>query len=450
MEEFGWRAYAISNPVPSPSLIPALRSSRWLTRDLLRYQTLAENAWRRRKFVARPLGPEWSSKLHPILSISPSRLVVAAGNTLFLYRFNPPTKHHSEAPGITFERMVTFPRDARKDFSGVSFIPDGSEDRTLVVSFANGALGRVQVPRTSQSSRRGDFSVQAPIPTYIREDGRPIRSMSTVESTVLTMDSVGIASLYSLSDPSPNLVSTVNVGMRSPATGWSTHLELQSSSGYAVLGTSSHTPLVVHPITGSGLFPSPQAILLPSKKGSPWITPLSVYSICGATQTFPWTSPSNQIVIAGWYHGIITLHDLRCCTHDGSSGEGPTLDPALTLRDPMMLSPIYSVSNVGARIVAGSAQHSLIHLYDIRSPKLGFSIYLPEPQRGRSASSPVYSCLLEGTRLWAATESRAFVVDFGDGITERTFPALRERGPTRGVGWRAPLYEHDMFITRKA
>ena len=412
-------------------------------RDLVRHQKLAHRAWERRQFVARPLGPEWSSKFHSVMATSSSRLVVAAGNALFCYKFIPPTSRNSEAPRVVFERVVTFPRDARRDISGVAFEPDS---QGLVLSFFHGALGRISLP---QSSNRKHLSVGAPDLLSSQSQGHPIRSMSVVNSTVLTIDSVGLASIYSLSDPNQSLLSSIAVGGSLPAAGWSTHLSLHSSSGFAVFGTSSMTPLVAHGITESGINPYRQAILSLSGNSSATPTRRAVYSITGTTpRTFPWATSSDQVVISGWFHGIISLHDLRCPTHNDSLGKGPTLTPVLTMQDHLTLSPIYSLSSAGAHIAAGSARNSLVHLYDVRSPRKGWSIYLPQGQ-GRSTSSPVYSCLLESTRLWAATESRPFVVDFGK-VHERTFPPLIERNVmkrTDGLGWYAPVYEHSMFTT---
>ncbi|KAF8464760.1 hypothetical protein JB92DRAFT_3136146 [Gautieria morchelliformis] len=442
VEDSGWKVYALEHPLPSQSLTPALNYSLWSMRDLVRHQKLAHTAWKRRQFVSRPLGPEWSSKFHSVMAISSSRLVVAAGNTLYCYKFTPPTSRHSEAPRVIFEYVVTFPKDARRDISGIAFEHDG---QGVILSSFHGALGRISLP---QSSSRKHWSVRAPDLLYFQRQGRPIRSMSVASNTVLTIDSVGLASMYSLADPDRSLLSSFAVGGSLPATGWATHLSLRSSSGFAVFGTSSATPLVAHGVTESGISAYPQAILSLSGKPSTTAIRRAVYSITGTSpRTFPWASSSDQIIISGWYHGIISLHDLRCPAHSDSLGRGPILPPVQTMKDPLMLSPIYSLSSAGAHIAAGSARSSVVHLYDVRSPKTGWSIYLPQ-EYGRPTSSPVYSCLLESTRLWAATESRPFVVDFGE-VHERTFPRVTERnvmkGTTGSLGWFAPVCEHSMF-----
>lgn len=431
-------------------MTPALDTHQWSMRDLIRHQRIAHNSWKSRRFISRPLSPEWSSKFHPVMAISSSRLVVAAGNSLFCYKFTPPKLPHSEAPRVVFERVVTFPNDARRDISGVAFEPDGEG---LVLSFVHGALGRISLPQSTTFSPRQRRSVRAPDLSYFRVQGHPIRSMSVIGKTIVTVDSVGLGSMYSLSDSNPPLTSSITVGGGSfPVTGWSTYLSMNSSAGFAVFGTSSKTPLVAHGITESGISPNPQAIL-----ALPGCTPetlhRAVYSITGATPTFPCAHSSDQIVISGWYHGVICVHDLRLPSHSRSSHNGPVLSPVQMLHDPISLSSIYSLSSAGAHIAAGSARNNIVHLYDIRSPRAGWCIYLPQGQgqaQWRSRSSPVYSCLLEGTRLWAATESRPFVVDFGE-VHEGTFPPVSDRNvgmrrnTSGNVGWYTPVYEHSLW-----
>ncbi|KAF8532020.1 hypothetical protein JB92DRAFT_2824749 [Gautieria morchelliformis] len=182
-------------------------------------------------------------------------------------------------------------------------------------------------------------------------------------------------------------------------------LFINLQTGNLVFGTSSATPLVACGVTESGIrkelsevrvekmgrSPCPQAMLALSGKPSTTAIRRAVYSITGtAPRAFPWASSSDQI----------------------------------TIKDPLTQSPVYSLSSAGAHIAAGSARSSVVNLYDDRSPKTGWSIYVPQ-EYGRLTSSPVYSCLLESTRLWAATESRPFVVDFGE-VHERTFPHVTE------------------------
>lgn len=414
--------------LPHPSLMQALKSTRWTARDLVRNQVLAERSRKNRRYISRPLGPSWPIKYHPILAINDAYLAVGAGNSLFLYRFTAPT-NTCESPGVVFDNIVVFPKDARKDISGIAFDEEG---RSIILSFVHGALGRIVMPRRRPGVRGKSVVIKSPPIYYIREFGPPIRSLSVSNNMALTMSSIGVASLYSLSSVE-GLLSETSGGNTFINPGWSGYLSLQSGTGHAVLGTSSHTPLVVHSIMESQLSPTPERVLSPWAADNQSSISSSVYSITGATKTFPHPSCSDQLVIAGWYHGAVTVHDLRC----------PAGHPVLTMEDPIISSAIYSVSSAGSHIAAGLAQHSVVSLFDVRSPKSGWSIYLPQ---GRSASSPVYSCLSESTRIWAATESHAMVVDFGS-VQPKTYPPVGERGMDgkRQLGWHSRWYEHGMF-----
>lgn len=448
MEDFGWKIYAAQHPLPSHSLTPVLQNLRWSTRDLIRHQNLAKRSWESRKFISRPLGPVWSTKFHPVMAISSSRLVVAAGNALYCYRFMPrPVTRQSDTPSVLFERKLMLPKDPRQDITGVGFEPDG---KGLVLSFLDGALGRMPLPPLSERRPHSEHR-KPPELTYFHEKGQSIRSLSVVNTTMLTIDSFGNGTLYSLY---PQYFPTSSVsagGSTGPSTGWSTHLSLRGSAGFAVFGLSSTIPLVAHGITPTGLTPYPQAIL--SLTSQPLLSPQRpVYSIAGGTpHTCPGVTTSDQIIISGWYHGMISVHDLRCPTHTGTpSGQAPHLLPVQIMQDSLSLSPIYSLSSAGTHIAAGSARNSVVHLYDVRSPRTGWSIYLPQSQTHTSSlpswSSAVYSCLLEGTRLWAATDSRPFVVDFGE-VRESTYPAVVDpfSAPStpRTVGWHTPVWEHN-------
>ncbi|KIJ27609.1 hypothetical protein M422DRAFT_215736 [Sphaerobolus stellatus SS14] len=440
VEEYGWKSYAQRQALPHPSLFPALQSGRWTMRDLVKNEVLAGHSWNKRKYITRPLGPAWPTKYHPILAINDSYLAVGAGNAVFLYRFTPPFNGRGQSPGVVFDNMITFPRDARKDISGLFFEEDG---QTLLVSFVHGALGRVAIPKRRSGSRQRHTAVKSSAIFYIREHGPPIRSLSVCRNTALTMSSLGIASLYALNSGYSSLLSETSSESVFTNPGWSGYLSIESGSGYAILGTSSRTPLVKHSILQSELSSEPDTILSPGLEDNAF--PLtSVYAISGATKSYPSMLSSDQIVVSGWYHGSVTVHDLRTPpSYPENSGDLPSLRPVLKMEDPIKPTAVYSVSTAGPRIISGSAQHSVLQLFDVRASKSGWSIYLPQ---GRSASSPVYCCILESSRAWAATESHALVVDFGT-VHERTYPPVgeREMDGKRRFGWHAPSYEHGMF-----
>lgn len=168
--------------------------------------------------------------------------------------------------------------------------------------------------------------------------------------------------------------------------------------------------------------------------------PSAVYAIESAPMSSPWGA-SDQIVVSGWYDGMVRVHDLRSSarTTANPTGGAPmsALLPTLSFSDPWSYEPIYSLACGGgstAHIAAGSARHSVVAFWDIRSPGKGWSMHAPG-----NDSSPVYSLVVDGPRVFGANESRGFVLDFGMGVSEQTYPPIvpdtirRRRGGVLGV-----------------
>jgi len=154
----------------------------------------------------------------------------------------------------------------------------------------------------------------------------------------------------------------------------------------------------------------------------------AVYGITRAPPSSPWGS-SPQILVSGWYDGPVRCYDLRSSSRFASHPTTPMtqrdpapLRPMLRLHDPWSYESTYSVScggGSGSFIAAGSARHSVVSFWDVRFPAAGWSVHAPHNDR-----SPVYQVILESSRLFAATESRPFVYDFGPGVTKETYPHL--------------------------
>jgi WD40 repeat protein len=123
---------------------------------------------------------------------------------------------------------------------------------------------------------------------------------------------------------------------------------------------------------------------------------------------------SPQILVSGWYDGQVRCYDLRSSSRVSAatnSDQTPApLLPVLSLFDPLSVEPIYSISCGGgssSHIAAGSARHGVISFWDLRFPRAGWSVYAPG-----NDPSPVYSVILESSRIYGATQSRPFVYDF--------------------------------------
>ncbi|KAH9936173.1 uncharacterized protein B0H18DRAFT_950553 [Fomitopsis serialis] len=314
------------------------------------------------------------------------------------------------APGIVFEGAYTTSQrlQAHRDITTMASVEDGGMDQTVYVGFADGALERITLPLSEPRKQGGtavfmNLSSAEPVPEFLDLDSR----------------------------------------------GWSTHLSARSSTPYAVFGTSSADPLSVHDIHPSGLSPSPSAILT-SGTADERPKQSAVYGIAGAPPTSPW-GHSDQIIVSGWYDGPVRVHDLRSSKRAYSSDPccpAPLL-PVLSMFDPWLFEPNYSVSCGGGAssyIAAGTARHSVVALWDVRNPSAGWSVHAPG-----NDPSPVYSVVLESSRLFGATQSRPFVLDFGPDVKEDTYPSLKlnhrdEEGLKKrdktGIGFYVTRYDH--------
>ncbi|KAK0504079.1 hypothetical protein EDD18DRAFT_486042 [Armillaria luteobubalina] len=409
VNNFGWADYRRRHPRPSHSL--ACAQALWTSKFHVRYDTLADRSWKRSRcrtdFVARPLARPWKGKLQPVLAINNSRLVVACGTTIYCYIFIALAS--DEVSSVEFERAVVLNSCSgqRRDITAVTFI-DGLKE-TLLVGFQNGEIEEVVFEDDTVKFFSRDLSNL--------HVGGVVEHLSYDNNMLLSLSSDGLAALTNLS-VSPCTSSGVELQKRS----WVSHLCMQSSTPYAAYGTSSVTPLAIHSITNGGLTQTP-TVVLGMKGYTSTTTPSSaVYGICRAPLAAPWGS-SPEIIVSGWYDGQVRCYDLRSALRGPSvSGSHSPLLPVLYLSDPLQYEPIYSVSCGGgssSHVAAGSARHSVVSFWDIRSPAKGWSVHAPG-----NDSSPVYNIILESSRLFGATQSRPFVFDFGPGVSSRTYPHI--------------------------
>ncbi|KAK7048481.1 F-box domain-containing protein [Favolaschia claudopus] len=435
VNEFGWAAYLRKNPRPSLSLCKS-RNSSSAKRNVM-YDVLTDKSWSQFDFIARPLAPPWPGKEQPILAMNSSRLVIAAGNTLYSYVFGVSTSN--EAPSIAPEGSC--PLNNRGYITALTCIPDGGLDQTFCVGLHDGTSEHIVIsPRKQHGVPTLSVHGLPDQPPFVATND-PIESLTSSGTSLLSLSASGRAILTDTqTSRSP---STIELGTRS----WVSHLNTQSSSPFAVFGSSSKTrPLTVHAITHDHLSPLPTASLEqaePARRGS------AVYGICKGPPSLWGSSP--EIIVSGWYDGTISIHDLRSpsrgCASDNSSPAPAPLRPVLTLMNQWSIEPIYSVASgggTGCYIAAGWGRHSLVSLWDVRFPSQGLSIHAPS-----NDPSPVYSLILESSRLFGVTQSRPFVFDFGPGVTENTYPSLpasprsrSKRDDIDGLGYYVTSYLH--------
>lgn len=378
---------------------------------------MSDSAWQRSDFIARPLSRTWLGKFQTVMASSPSRLVVGAGSNLYSYSFGI-AKSSTSSPSVAFEGAISLLEhpDRTRNITALGFI-EGGQDQILDIAFQDGAIERVHLISTTSDTGPPVLSFTrnrlAPLP-----NGDFVESLSSESNILLALSSNGHVRLSSnhldSSDTSP--LSTIDLKSRS----WVSHLCLQASTPYAAFGVSSNTPLNVHAIADNGQASSqPIAILHTSRCADLPIEKLSssaVYGLSRGPMNSPWGS-SPQIIVSGWFDGQVRCYDLRSSSRtsplakNGHTGTGPApLRPVLSLADRWSYEPIYSVSSGGgsaSHIAAGTARHSVISFWDIRSPKNGWSVHAPG-----NDSSPVYSVILESSRCFGVTQSRPFVYDF--------------------------------------
>ncbi|KAL1950200.1 hypothetical protein VTO73DRAFT_5323 [Trametes versicolor] len=439
--EYGWTAYSKANPRHTWSLSKSLRH--WSAYNQVRFNTITDHNWSLPGFVARPLASKWSGKLQPILSVNSSRLFVAAANHIYSYTFG-----RSAAPGtnpsIQFECAYTSNKvlQASRDITSIRCVPDGGYDRTVYVGYADGSLERVVLP-ACKPGHEGPIHIE---PSF--REKRPYHGNESIESIsacgdqLLSLSANGSAVFFTNSaNPSPQFL---DLRVRS----WATHL----SHRHAVLGASSLTPLLVHAIHESHISDTPSHILTNSTHDDhPRAS--AVYGICGSPPDAPWGG-SEQVIISGWYDGVVNVHDLRSSRRAhripgvNSYPAGGALYPVMSMCDPWLFEPVYDVSSGGGggcHIAAGTARHSVVAFWDVRAANKGWSVHAPG-----NDSSPVYSVILESSRLFGATQSRPFVMDFGPGAREETYPKLTrppkedglKRRDSSGVGFYVTRYGH--------
>ncbi|KAH9480308.1 hypothetical protein JR316_0006906 [Psilocybe cubensis] len=417
--EYGWSLYLHNHPRPAPSLTAA--RAHWCPHTRVRFDALTDAAWSAAlaqapalaSFIARPLSRTWAGKLQPVLALSPARLVVAAGSTLYSYAFGASGTGESAAPRVYAEGAVSLLKtpERPRNITAITFVEDGAQDRTLDVAFQDGSVERVYLTPTSDDSGSSLSFTRYTLPPIPHSDF--IESFSAHSTTQLSLSANGTASLHSTTSPSPSSpTSSISLATRS----WTALLSLTSSTPYTAFGSSSRTPLAVHALSSTGaLLPRPLALLhtartadLPADR----LPSSAVYGLARGPIGAPWGA-SPMVLAAGWYDGKVRVYDLRAADRCSpfpfssspssplSTSRTPTptpppapLRPMLTLADRWSPEPIYALACGGgggaAHIAAGTARHSVVAFWDARAASVPVS-YLDASSGAGSSSFDVHA-----------------------------------------------------------
>ncbi|KAI9465580.1 hypothetical protein BJY52DRAFT_1202296 [Lactarius psammicola] len=410
VHDFGWKSVLRTLRRPSNSLVKSL--PHWSPLAQIKYHTLSDRSWEKQRFVARPLSRPWRGKLQPLLAINESRLFVAAGHTMYSYAFIS-SDDDGTSPGISFEASFDFGlQDApRNDITSLACAPDGGSDSTLFVGFEDGEIQRVNIPpcNPGQLGIPVDSSFRTPFHYHC---GELIEALTVSGDTLLSMSTNGKAGLLHFSYGSSSTPHMINLDTRA----WSALLCTSSSTPFAAFGTSSDT-------SPHRPFHHSELHLTNADRGLAHVPapPSAVYGIASAPPASPWGA-SDQILVSGWFDGLVRVHDMR-------SSHAPTLSFA----DPWSFEPVYAVA------CGGGWGHSVVAFWDVRVASRGWSVHAP----GNDVS-PVYSIILESSRLFGATQSRPFVYDFGPAVRPETYPSLPRTQGNDGLkykkGWDIGFY----------
>lgn len=393
----------LTNPRFSPSTSHALSLRPPI--DQVKYHHLSDMAWQEEHFIARPLSSAWPGTFRrPALSISNSRLVVTSRNLVDSYTFHTP-RISTQSPRIRKEASLELGGGNAKIDVITSIASAHDQDGAeFYIGLASGIISRMSI------NTSGSGTLQLPTSIESTHSKDSVLALSSKGNALLGISQNGIATMSNAGS-----VETLDLKTRA----WSCHL----SQKHAVFGLTSKTPLIVHSIRPSGISAQATHILDPTSQDTH--SKSAVFGLCGAPPSATWGS--DQVIVSGWYNGSVNVHDLRASTRRpldlSSPSSASRLLPVLTFVEPSV-DPIYCVATGGGSsncIAAGLARHGMVVFWDIRGRRSsGWSVYAP----GNDAS-PVYSVVLESSRLFGVTQARPFVYDFGQGVVEDTHPSFR-------------------------
>ncbi|KAF9651588.1 hypothetical protein BDM02DRAFT_616152 [Thelephora ganbajun] len=402
VSRFGWTSHLLANLRFSPSTSHALSLRPPI--DQVKYYHLSDVAWRGETFIARPLSSAWSGAFRkPAVAISDSRLVVTSRTLIDSYTFHTP-RVPAHSPQIRKEASLELGGGAASVDVITSIAPAHDQDGAeFYIGLASGNVARMSINISGSGTRHLPTSIEA------IHSGDSVLALSSKRDLLLGVTQNGIATIS-------NTRSVEILDLKTRA--WTCQL----STNHATFGLTSKAPLIVHAVQPSGMSKRPTYILDPTSQDTH--SKSAVFGVCGTPPSATWGS--DQVLLSGWYNGSVNIHDLRTSTRlrvSSSASSAPHLLPVLTFVEPSV-DPIYCVATGGGSsnyIAAGLARHGMVAFWDIRGPRsTGWSVYAPG-----NDPSPVYSVVLESSRLFGVTQARPFVYDFGPGVVEDTHPSFR-------------------------
>lgn len=369
----------------------------------MKYHHLSDITWREEIFIARPLSSAWPGTFRrPVLAISDSRLVVTSRTHVDSYTFHTP-QTPTLSPQIRKEASLELGGGGAAADVITSIAPAHDQDGAdFYIGLASGNVAPMSINMSGSGTLHLPTSIEA------IHSGDSVLALSSKGDTLLGVSQNGIATVSNA-----GFVETLDLKTRA----WTCHL----TTNHATFGLTSKAPLIVHTIQPSGISNQPAYVLDPTSQDTH--SKSAVFGVCGTPPSAAWGS--DQVLVSGWYNGSVNIHDLRASTRlrDYSTPSStPHLLPMLTFVEPSA-DPIYCVATGGgssSHLAAGLARHGMVAFWDIRGRRsAGWSVYAPG-----NDPSPVYSVILESSRLFGVTQARPFIYDFGPGVVEDTHPSF--------------------------
>ena len=383
--------------------------------------TALSRAWKIKAFVARDLAPARTGPSSSVLSVtrhessmsgSPAQPRQSMGYQPAIACLNRGDAGSTLAWGAGAELIIrstdseTEPGEGKGSLQWIFWkdptTTDGKHDITSV-----NLLGSQQLPPDVQHN------------VFIGRAGGRLERVRVVNGDVevqrYNLDERSIRSAHTNSDPQPLLV----VGLDNAVALYDTRESIESQNPISEMqiaeegqGVSTWTVRFIgNRRVGVGRGPSNSVLRVFQIQPHGAIAPLQEFISARKDSLYciePLVAPrgASELLLAGWYSGSVTLHDLRIRSSIVLSYEDP-IDPS---------SPIYSLcSFANDRFVAGGGRHSCIKIFDLRmsgsypyaageiegqkaqtNQDLGYpsfedySVFLRRPGR-RNLTSPVYS-----------------------------------------------------------
>lgn len=414
----GWPALDRLHRANAASLRPA--TTAWTPKQHVRFGLAVDKAWNEMDAAFIQLGPTWQRRCLPVLDLDETneRLLVGVGPDLQAVGFDGRSRGE-----VT--RTMRMGRAATDDLTGVMAVP-GTCD--VVIGSLSGTLRRV---RMEQDETRSIATYASP--TMGGNAKMAIEALSATSELIATASTARLGARRGASSGEAGAENTRGTGtvslyaLKSPwqapyslsvsTKPWSVHI---LSNTTLAVGHSGHTPLSTFALRPSGI----DELSRRDYTGPPFKS--AVYAFA----PYPAFSPRDDLILTGWYDGVVRLYDIRQSTSTA----------AIELGDAWSADAVYSLASspsLSHQVTVGTARHSSIKLGDLRRPVsadtasgyagLHTTIYAAADQ------SPIYSVACDGkARVFGVTERRAFMLDFKPGAVEDRWES--------GQGWTRPRY----------